>query len=85
MPISIDAKFRRNQLEEYGTCVNGASDYRGIVFSSSMNYFSTNFVGDMTSKQNRRSESFTGLTVHIRRSSSITVGTSPSPRFLKKE
>lgn len=47
--------------------------------------FDTYFVGEITSKQNRLSESLTGRTVHMRRSSSITVGVSLSPLFLRKE
>lgn len=45
---------------------------------------SSHFVGEMTSKQNLRSESLTGRTVQIRRSSSITVGVSSESRFLLK-
>lgn len=43
----------------------------------------TYFIGDMTSKQNLRSDSLTGRTLHIRKSSSIIVGTSSLSRLLK--
>lgn len=55
------------------------NDYK---FETIISIENTNFVGEITSKQKRRSESLTGRTVQIRKSSSITVGTSPSPRFL---
>lgn len=45
----------------------------------------THFVGDMTSKQKRRSPSFTGRTVQMRRSSSITENESSLLRFLQFE
>lgn len=45
----------------------------------------TYFVGDMTSKQKRRSPSLTGLTVQMRKSSSITENESSLLRFLQFE
>lgn len=79
MQISTGVKFRPNQLGECVICNRGKREQTGQAALDLV----TNFVGDMTSKQNRRSESLTGRTVHIRRSSSITVGTSPSPLFLQ--
>ena len=45
----------------------------------------TYLVGDMTSKQKRRSPSLTGRTVQIRKSSSITENESSLLRFLQFE
>lgn len=55
------------------------------LWITTRNKNSTYFVGDMTSKQNRRSPSLTGRTVHRRKSSSITENESSLLRFLQFE
>lgn len=59
--------------------------FKGVSIGIVVGVKSTYLVGDMTSKQKRRSPSLTGRTVQMRKSSSITENESSLLRFLQFE